>query len=206
VQQNDNPMVNEAINALYIAESDYEGLRHSIDTYKNFDNIQLAQELEKHELLEFRRIAAYLYKGNNRYQQSVEICKRDKLFKDAMQYAAESRDPQAAENLLGYFVEIKNKECFGACLFTCYDLLKPDVVTELAWRNNMMDFAMPYLIQVMREYIGKVDSLNLDNQQRKADEETQPQVPTMGFQQLMLTAAPGMMAPGMMPGYGGGYA
>ena len=44
-----------------------------------------------------------------RFQQSVDICKRDKLFKDAMQYAAESKDPQAAESLLNYFVEIDNK-------------------------------------------------------------------------------------------------
>lgn len=30
----------------------------------------------------------------------------------------------------------------------CYDLLRPDVILELAWRHNIMDFAMPYLIQV----------------------------------------------------------
>jgi clathrin heavy chain len=82
-------------------------------------------------------------------------------------------------------------------------LLKPDVVTELAWRNDMMDFAMPYLIQVMREYMGKVDNLNKDNQQRKADEESNPQVPTLGMPQLML-GGPGMMPGGGM-GMGGGY-
>ena len=30
----------------------------------------------------------------------------------------------------------------------CYDLLHPDVILELAWKHNIMDFAMPYLIQV----------------------------------------------------------
>jgi clathrin heavy chain len=65
-QKHDNAMVNDAVNDLCIAEGNYEGLRHSIDTFKNFDNIALAQKLEKHDLLEFRRIAAYLYKGNNR--------------------------------------------------------------------------------------------------------------------------------------------
>jgi clathrin heavy chain len=54
----------------------------------------LAQQLEKHELIEFRRIAAYLYKGNNRWQQSVELCKKDNLFRDAMEYAAESKNAQ----------------------------------------------------------------------------------------------------------------
>ena len=47
-----------------------------------------------------------------------------------------------------YFVEAGDNECFAACLYVCYDLVAPDVVLELAWRSNMMDFAMPYLIQV----------------------------------------------------------
>jgi len=41
--------------------------------------------LEKHELIEFRRIAAYLYKGNNRWKQSVELCKKDLLYKVGVQ-------------------------------------------------------------------------------------------------------------------------
>lgn len=73
--------VNEALNNLLIEEEDHQGLRASIEAFDNFDNIGLAQKLEKHELLEFRRIAAYLYKGNNRWKQSVELCKKDKLYK-----------------------------------------------------------------------------------------------------------------------------
>lgn len=73
--------VNEALNNLLIEEEDHQGLRASIEAFDNFDNIGLAQKLEKHELLEFRRIAAFLYKGNNRWKQSVELCKRDKLYK-----------------------------------------------------------------------------------------------------------------------------
>lgn len=40
------------------------------------------------------------------------------------------------------------KECFASCLFTCYDLIRPDIALELAWMNNMIDFAFPYLLQV----------------------------------------------------------
>ena len=54
-----------------------------------------------------RRIAAYLYKGNNRWKQSVELCKKDNLFKDAMEYAAESKNAEVAEELLAYFLEKK---------------------------------------------------------------------------------------------------
>ena len=123
-------------------------MRASIDAFDNFDTIVLAQRLEKHELIEFRRIAAYLYKGNNRWKQSVELCKKDKLFRDAMEYASESKNAEIAEELLAWFLEQRNFDCFSACLYQCYDLLHPDVILELAWRHNIVDYAMPYLIQV----------------------------------------------------------
>lgn len=75
-----------------------------------------------------------------------------------MQYASESKDTELAEELLQWFLQEEKRECFGACLFTCYDLLRPDVVLETAWRHNIMDFAMPYFIQVMKEYLTKVMS------------------------------------------------
>ncbi len=75
---------------------------------------------------------------------------------DAMQYASESKDIELAEELLQWFLQEDKKECFAACLFSCYDLLRPDVVLETAWRHNIMDFAMPYFIQVMREFLSKV--------------------------------------------------
>merc|ERR1719500_1860247 len=74
-----------------------------------------------------------------------------------MEYAAESKNAEVAEDLLAYFLDHKAYDCFAACLFQCYDLLHPDVILELAWKHNIMDFAMPYLIQVMREYTSKVD-------------------------------------------------
>jgi hypothetical protein len=43
--------VNEALNGLLIDEEDYAGLKTSIDAFDNFDNITLAQTLEKHELI-----------------------------------------------------------------------------------------------------------------------------------------------------------
>lgn len=179
VQNLNNKAVNEALNGLLINEEDYNGLKTSIDAFDNFDNIALAQQLERHELIEFRRIAAYLYKGNNRWKQSVELCKKDNLFKDAMEYAAESKNAEVAEELLAYFLDKKAYDCFAACLFQCYDLLHPDVILELAWRHKIMDFAMPYLIQVMREYTTKVDKLEECEAARleeKKEEEYKPVV------------------------------
>ena len=78
------------------------------------------------------------------------------LPQDAMQYASESRNVEITESLIAWFLEIGKSECFAACLYSCYDLLRPDVILELAWRHNIMDFAMPYLAQVLREYLTKV--------------------------------------------------
>lgn len=54
--------VNDAYNDLLIEEEDYKTLRDSIDSFDNFDSISLAKRLEKHDLLEFRRLASHLYK------------------------------------------------------------------------------------------------------------------------------------------------
>merc|ERR1739846_183838 len=217
VQNLNNKAVNEALNGLLINEEDYNGLKTSIDAFDNFDNIGLAQQLERHELIEFRRIAAYLYKGNNRWKQSVELCKKDNLFKDAMEYAAESKNAEVAEELLAYFLDKKAYDCFAACLFQCYDLLHPDVILELAWKHNIMDFAMPYLIQVMREYTTKVDKLEESENLRQTEEkeaeykpvvmETQPQL-MLGYGGAAAPAPAGAYnnqytVPGQMPSYQG---
>nr|XP_012300495.1 clathrin heavy chain 2 isoform X2 [Aotus nancymaae] len=190
VQSHNNKSVNEALNHLLTEEEDYQGLRASIDAYDNFDNISLAQRLEKHQLMEFRRIAAYLYKGNNQWAHSVELCKKDHLYKDAMQHATESQDAELAQKLLQWFLEEGKRECFTASLFTCYDLLRPDVVLELAWRHNLMNLAMPYFIQVMREYLSKVDKLDALESLCKQEEHVTEPAPLMFGQQLMLTAGP----------------
>lgn len=56
--------VNEAFNQLLIDEEDFKGLRSSIEHYDNFDQLLMAGNLQDHELIEFRRIAAFIYKRN----------------------------------------------------------------------------------------------------------------------------------------------
>jgi clathrin heavy chain len=175
VQDANIPAVNEALAELYIEEEDFAALRASIDSHNNFDAIGLAKKLEKHELLEFRRIAAYLYKKNGRYQQSMDLSKKDKLYQDAMRAAADSDDHEVAENLLAYFVENGDKEAFSACLYICYNLIRPDVALELAWKNKMLDNAFPFIIQVLREYTSKVDKLQAAEDARKAQQEAMQQ-------------------------------
>jgi clathrin heavy chain len=210
VQNNNNKSINEALNNLLMEEEDFQGLRNSIDAYDNFDNIILAQRLEKHDLIEFRRISAYLYKGNNRWKQAVELCKADRLYKDAMSYASESKQIELAEDLISWFLDEKLYECFGACLFQCYDLLRSDVIMELAWRHNIMDFAMPFMIQTMREMTTKIEKLEEAEKIRSVQDKTEETKPIVfeSAPQLMLTSGiPGMSvppygyAPPPQPGY-----
>jgi len=69
------------VNELLIEEEDYAGLRESITTFDNYDQIGLATRLERHELMEFRRIAAHIYKANLRWRKAVALAKQDRLYK-----------------------------------------------------------------------------------------------------------------------------
>jgi len=167
--------VNEAYHALVIEEEDFETLRTNVIKYDAFDQVGLAQRLEKHDLIEFRRIAGILFKENRRWAQAIELAKEDHLYKDTIQYTVESGDAKVAEDLVRFFVSKELYDCFAAALFTCYDLLKPDMIMELAWRNKIMDFAMPYLIQVSREYMDKVQVLMEQQDELKTTQDTQQQ-------------------------------
>jgi clathrin heavy chain len=212
IQEKNITAVNEALNELYVEEEDWESLRSSIDHYDSFDPVVLAQNLEKHPLLEFRRIAAYLYKKNGRWAQSVELSKKDKLFRDAIETAAESKKQDVAESLVEYFVHEGKSECFAAALYTCYDVIRPDVALEYAWRYKLLDFAFPFLIQVVREYTSKVDKLVSDAEKKKAAEEKKAEGPQLVQEEMYINTMPqltyypgadqmGQMG-GVMPGMG----
>ncbi|KIY52907.1 clathrin heavy chain [Fistulina hepatica ATCC 64428] len=185
--------VNDAYNDLLIEEEDYKTLRDSIDSFDNFNNIQLANRLEKHELLEFRRLAAHLYKKNAKWEESISLSKQDKLYKDAMITASVSGSTEVAEELLSYFVDIGNKECFAALLYICFDLLRSDVVEETSWLNGLNDFYMPYRIQIQRSLAAKVNRLEKEvkemttrsSQKEKAEAEA-PIINPGGFGSTLL--------------------
>jgi clathrin heavy chain len=110
-----------------------------------------------------------------------------------MTYASESRQIELAEDLISWFLDEKLFECFGACLFQCYDLLRPDVILELAWRHDIINFAMPYMIQIMREYITKVDKLEQSDQLRTETETANEQKPIdFNSQGPLMITGPGM--------------
>jgi len=195
VQKENLTAVNEAVNELYVEDEDYEALRQSIDEFDNFDQIALAQKVEKHELLEFRRIAGYIYKKNKRYQKSIALAKADKMYKDSIDTVAESGDSALAEETLRFFCDVCDKECFCATLYTCYQHIKPDVALELAWRNNYVDYVMPFIIQYTRHVHDKVEEI---------DKRTAPKEPEVAEQEAAAAAQAQMMygdpTMGAMPG------
>jgi hypothetical protein len=112
------------------------------------------------------------------------MSKQDKLYKDAMETAAVSNETAVAEELLSYFVDIGNKECFAAMLYVCFDLLRPDVVAELvsmdyadglwstrlltstriqSWRHGLNDFTFPYTLQSQRDQLNKASLPSKDD-------------------------------------------
>jgi len=44
------------------------------------------------------------------------------------------------------FVDIGSRECYVGMLYACYDLIKPDVILEISWRNGLHDFTMVCLL------------------------------------------------------------
>ncbi|MCO5556042.1 hypothetical protein L7F22_009586 [Adiantum nelumboides] len=181
VQEKDIEEVNDAYNDLLIEEEDSDTLRASIDGFKNYDAIALARRLEKHDLLEFRRLAAHLYKKQGRFDQSIALSKEDQLFRDAIETAAISNNATVAEELITYFVGV-----------------------ELSWRHALRDFVMPYELQKARSRTDKIAALEAQvkelstraaTQQKEEDE-----APILGPGGPKLITAP----TGMMGGYGGG--
>ncbi|KAH8919125.1 clathrin heavy chain [Atractiella rhizophila] len=199
VQSKNIPSVNAALHEILIEEEDYKTLRDSIDAYDAYEALELASRLERHELLEFRRLAAHLYKKNARWELSISLSKQDKLFKDAMETAAESNSTEVAEDLLSYFVDIGSKECFAALLFICYDLLRRDVVEEFSWRHALTDYIMPYRLQVMREQQTQMASLEeqvkklTTKQVEKEEEASEQPVIGPGFGGVKMITGPGFV-------------
>lgn len=102
VQTQNKRSVNDAINDLLIEEEDYKTLRDSVENYDNYDAVDLASRLEKHELVFFRQISANIYRKNKRWDKSISLSKQDKLFKDAIETAAISTKADVVEDLLRY--------------------------------------------------------------------------------------------------------
>jgi clathrin heavy chain len=200
--------VNEAMNELFVDDEDYEALRKSIDSFNNFNMISLASKLATHELLEFRRISAYVYRCNKKWNHSIDLSKNDRMWKDCIDTANESGDPEIIENLLRFFCDSSEKECFGAALYTCFAHISPDVALELGWLNGYHHFVMPFFIQTFRRTHKRLEQLEKRTAPPKEEENQDAIAGTYGNLGgfggvLMLENGSQMGGMGMAPPQGG---
>merc|ERR1712154_317508 len=139
------------------------------------------------------------YRTNKRYTTSIALSKQDNLWQDAMETAALSQDSNLAEELLRFFVENieKNscpKSCFAACLFTCFELTRPDVVLELSWRYGLIEYCMPFMVQTFRTFNEKLEDDEKKQNEAKNEAMNATAKQLMGGGRLMLTG-PGVAQP-----------
>jgi len=83
-------------------------------------------------------------------------------------------------------------------LYACYDLIRPDVIMEISWRQGLHDFTMPFMINFLCEQTRTIEMLKKDNEERKSREKSQrteeDNTPILGGSRLMLTQGPGAPA------------
>eukprot|EP00172_Hildenbrandia_rubra_P000375 Plantae.Rhodophyta-Hildenbrandia_rubra.ctg11744.p1 GENE.Plantae.Rhodophyta-Hildenbrandia_rubra.ctg11744~~Plantae.Rhodophyta-Hildenbrandia_rubra.ctg11744.p1 ORF type:complete len:1092 (-),score=238.23 Plantae.Rhodophyta-Hildenbrandia_rubra.ctg11744:1608-4472(-) len=171
VQEADMPEVNEAANDLFVREENVEALQRSVDNYRNFHTLELAKRLEDHNLLDMRRIASHLFARSGRHERAIEIAKDDKLYADIIYAIKESKDEELAEMYATWFIEEDLQECFTALLFECYEFFAPDVAMEYAWKGELRDLAMPFMIQTVGEAGQRLTSLEEERKVAREKEE-----------------------------------
>ena len=88
-------------------------------------------------------------------------------------------------------------------LYSCYDLLRPDLILEMSWRHGLNDFTMPYMINMLCQQTKELATLKADNEARKSREKeqetTEDNTPILGGNRLMITAGPGGQAQSPAP-------
>ena len=129
-----------------------------------------------------------------------------------METVAESKDTNLAEELMRTIMEKEDKELFAAMLYTCYELIKPDVALEVAWRSDLMEFVMPYFIQFVKDLSTRVETVqkSTDDIKKKEDKKKEEELerPLDMNVEMMFPGPMGMQpqiqaimpAPGMMGG------
>lgn len=171
VQDANVPDVNEALNDVLIEEGSLDELEISLEAYDNFDQFKLARRLQNSDLLQLRRIAARLFRWNGKYEQAIEVSKKDELYKDAIESVAASEDAELTEQLATFFLDNDLLELFTGILYRCFEFFRPDIALELAWRYKVMDHAMPFMIQTMKEIGQRLFGLEEESKEKREMEQ-----------------------------------
>lgn len=139
--------------------------------YNSFDAMDLAKNIQGSDHPEFRRISSLIFRKNKVYDRSIEISIQDRHYRDAIETAQESQNRELVYNLLQFFAKENQREYFTVCTYTCFELLNPDQVLELAWRYGLTDFAMPFMIQMVKDMSARVEHVQKKHEEREKKEE-----------------------------------
>jgi len=205
-QQADLAPLNEAVNRLLVEEEDADALAESVASYPNFDQLALAARLDSHPVTKLRRVAVGLYTQNKRWDKALALCKREGLWKDAIRVGALSKDKDLVENeLLRPFVAEGKPRAFAATLVDCYDLVRPDVVMELAWKHGLTVIVQPFMIQQMMDMRRQTDELlafkrAADAAEAERREREEAEEKARGFVEGAYTAPLAIAAPSALMG------
>ncbi|KAA8499470.1 Clathrin heavy chain 1 [Porphyridium purpureum] len=216
------PPVIEALIDVYVAEEAVLHLKDLVESSaaeKHFDGVALAKRLEANHLLAFRRLAGSMWRKTGKFEAALALAKQDGVWRDAVDTAAASGDPELCEELAGWFLDTGRSEAFTAMLYSCYEAFPPDVAMELAWTRGATSYAMPFLLQNLREVGARLIRLKterddkkeiLEMQEKMAEEEVNEDDSVLLYglnpsqQQNRMLALPGIGNPGMGGGRGGG--
>ncbi|KAK6591199.1 clathrin heavy chain [Cryptosporidium xiaoi] len=152
-------IVNESLINLYIDKVQVDKLMKLITTCDNYDQASLSSRLENHPVNELRKIAVNLLNKNSNYKQALSICQKEMLIDEAILVVYKSGNSTLIEDLLEFLLINDKKDNFVACLYTCYEYLRPDVVLELAWKHNCLDITVPFFIQNIRDMNNRIELL-----------------------------------------------
>lgn len=152
-------VVNEALINLYIEKMEVDKLMKLILTCDNYDQTSLSARLEKHPVNDLRKLAVKILDKNSNYQQALSICQKEMLIDEAILVVYKSGNVALIEELLEFLLINNKRENFVACLYTCYEFLRPDTVMEMAWKHNCLDATMPFFIQSLRDMTNRIDVL-----------------------------------------------
>ncbi|OMJ15847.1 Clathrin heavy chain 1 [Smittium culicis] len=212
--QPENSAVIEALHELYLECYDYNSLKASISTYSSFDSKKLASKLSSHSLLEFRRIAVFLYNKMRMFRESISLSKKDRLYSDAIATAHLSGDQAFVHDLCSYFLtfesDSESKEnvgdcCFIACITINNHIISPSYVMELAYRYEKSNIVMPYFINYTNNLYNQMNFLTheisqlreqVNNLTRNGSSSAKPSNDSLNGLGNRLMIGPGSSAPG----------
>ena len=74
--------------------------------------ITLAQKLSNRELFRFRRITIFIVRSNKKLTQYIELSKVNRMYKDCIDTAYDSCDPEIIEKIYRFFYETSKNYFF----------------------------------------------------------------------------------------------